>query len=332
MNKYISIFFICLSCLFKINICAQTPYTSQNISITNYLNPANVGFGTNSQLNSFFRNQFAGVGDAYKTIGIAADFKLFKKDDFEPNTFGMGIQAVSERVLNGALQTNYITLNFANRVFFNQLKTKSLSLGIGASYITRTLDRTQLSFGDQFNSGRLFFNTTADFIADFPSKYATNVGLMYNSSSPNTFVQYGASSYYIFRTAVNQSYSNVNQNFQMNYLFNLEQRIVENNTILFHADYQDRLEVTNYYVGMAMGFAIPEKNDNVNRLYVGCFYRSKDAIIPYVGLLLNKYKFGISYDIYQNNMTTSNLHPQTLEFNLTSFLGRNKTSNLVTIF
>mgnify|MGYP003843714833 CR=1 FL=1 len=78
--------------------------------------------------------------------------------------------------------------------------------------------------------------------------------------------------------------------FQLNYLFNWEQRIMEENTILFHADYQDRLEVTNYYVGMAMGFLIPEKNDNVNRLYLGCFYRSNDAIIPYVGLLLNKYK------------------------------------------
>jgi hypothetical protein len=107
---------------------------------------------------------------------------------------------------------------------------------------------------------------------------------------------------------------------------------MEENTILFHADYQDRLEVTNYYVGMAMGFLIPEKNDNVNRLYLGCFYRSNDAIIPYVGLLLNKYKFGISYDIYQNNMTSSNLHPQTLEFNLTGFLGRNKSNNLVSIF
>jgi type IX secretion system PorP/SprF family membrane protein len=332
MKKYISIFFICLSCLFKTNSCAQTPYTSQNIAITNYLNPAGVGFGVNHNLNSFFRNQFAGVGDAYKTIGIAADFKLFKKEYDEPNTFGMGIQAVSERVLNGALQTNYITLNFANRIFFNQLKTKSLSLGIGASYISRNIDRTQLSFGDQFNSGRLFFNSTADYISDFPSKYATNVGLMYISNSPNRFIQYGASSYYIFRTAVNQSYSNVNQNFQMNYLFNLEQRIMEDKTILFHADYQERLEVTNYYVGMAMGFPIPEKNDNINRLYLGCFYRSMDAIIPYVGILLNKYKFGISYDIYQNNMTASNLRPQTLEFNLTGFLGRNKSNNLVSIF
>jgi len=324
--------FIFLAFSLKANLYAQTPYSSQNFSIVNYLNPANVGFSVNSQFNSFFRNQFAGVGDSYKTIGIAADFKLFKKEYDEPNTFGMGIQAVSERVLNGALQTNYITLNFANRVFLNQLKTKSLSLGIGASYISRNLDRAQLSFGDQFNSGRLFFNSSADYIADFPSKYATNVGLMYNSSSPNRFIQYGASSYYIFRTAVNQSYSNVNQNFQMNYLFNLEQRIMEDKTILFHADYQERLEVTNYYVGMAMGFPIPEKNDNINRLYLGCFYRSNDAIIPYVGILLNKYKFGISYDIYQNNMTTSNLRPQTLEFNLTSFLGRNKTNNLVTIF
>jgi type IX secretion system PorP/SprF family membrane protein len=332
MKKYISIFIICFSFLIEIKVGAQTPYSSQNILMTNYLNPANMGFSSNSQLNSFFRNQFAGVGDAYRTIGVAADLKLFKPAYDEPNIFGMGVQAVSEKVLNGALQTNYITVNFANRVFFNKLKTNYLSLGIGASMITRTLDKTQLSFGDQFNSGRYFFNSSADYVASFPTKYAANVGIMYNSSNQNRFIQFGASSYYIFRTAVNQSYNSVNQNFQMNYIINIEHRIMEDNTFLVHADYQERLEAANYYFGMAMGFPIPNRDEITRRLYVGCFYRVKDAVIPYVGYLFKKYKFGISYDIYQNNMTTSNLHPQTLEFNLTSFLGKNKSNNLVTFF
>jgi len=324
--------FIFLAFSLKANLYAQTPYSSQNFSIVNYLNPANVGFSVNSQFNSFFRNQFAGVGDPFRTIGIAADFKLFKQADDEPNIFGMGIQAVSEKVLSGALQTNYITVNFANRVFFNKLKTNYLSLGIGGSMISRNLDKSQLSFGDQYNSGRYFFNSSADFVASFPTKYATNVGIMYNSNGQNMFLQLGASSYYIFRTAVNQSYNSVNQNFQMNYLLNFEHRIFEENSILFHADYQERLEVTNYYVGMALGFPIPDRNENTRRIYFGCFYRMNDATIPYIGYLFNKYKFGISYDIYQNNMTSANLHPQTIEFNLTRSLGKNKSNKFVTYF
>jgi type IX secretion system PorP/SprF family membrane protein len=311
---------------------AQTPYSSQNISIVNYLNPANVGFGVNSQFNSFFRNQFAGVGDAYRTIGVAADFKLFKKSYDDPNTFGLGIQAVSEKVLNGALQTNYFTINFANRIFFNYQKTNYLSLGIGGSLITRTLDKSQLSFSDQYNSGRYFYSASAEYLATFPTKYATNVGLIYSGNNHDMFIQLGASSYYIFRTAVNQSYNNVNQNFQMNYLINYEHRLLEESSILFHFDYQKRLELEYYYTGMAIGFQIPDRDEIANRFYVGCFYRMKDAVIPYIGLLFNKYKFGISYDIYQNNLTSANLQPQTLEFNLTKSLGKNKSHNFISLF
>ena len=326
------ILFICLSFIAEINLNAQTPYSSQNVSIVNYLNPANVGFGVNNQFNCFFRNQFAGVGDAYRTIGVSADFKLFKPSYYESNVFGVGVQAVSEKVLNGALQTNYITINLANRVFFNKFKTSYLALGLGGIMITRSLDKSQLSFADQFNSGRYFFNTSADYVASFPVKYATNVGLIFSSTNQNMSYQIGASSYYIFRTAVNQTYTTINQNFQMNYLLNFEHRILEENSLLIHADYQERLEVSNYYFGMAMGFPIPNRDEITRRFYVGCFYRMKDAVIPYVGLLFNKYKFGISYDIYQNNLTSANLHPQTLEFNLTTSLGKNKSYNFISLF
>lgn len=325
-------------CIGLLTICmvhrlhAQTPVSSQNMAISNYLNPANVGMGINGQLNSFYRNQFAGVGDAYNTIGVAADFKIFQYKKEEQNHFGMGIQAVSERVLNGALQSNYISVGFSDRVFFNKSQSSYLALGIGGTLISRNLDREQLTFGDQYNSGRLFNSTSLENIASFPIRYSTNVGVMYSYTNPNIALQIGGSSYLINRSSATQIYNNVNQNFQMLGVLNFEHLIWEDHTILFHADYQERLEATYYYTGMAMGFPIHDKHESLNRLYLGCFYRSKDAVIPYFGLMINKYKIGLSYDIYQNILTSTNLHPQTMEISLSTYLTNFKTENLKSFF
>ena len=315
-----------------LSLKAQTPLSSQNFAATNYFNPASVGFGVNNQFNSFYRTQFAGVGDAYKTIGVGADFKIFHYEKEAPNNFGMGINAVSEKVLNGVLQSNYITVSFANRIFLNKLQTSYLALGIGATLISRNIDREQLTFSDQFNSGRLFNSTSVENIAAYPVRFTTNVGLMYGFSSEDMYLQLGASSYYINRTATNQSYNYINQSFQMVGLINFEHRIWEDKSILVHADYQNRWEAEYYYTGLAMGFPIHDKNERKDRFYLGCFYRSKDAIIPYIGLMLQKYKIGISYDVYQNNMTTANLHPQTFEFSLSTYLSKWKSENLTSLF
>ena len=332
MQKKYPILFAFLLILLMQKAKGQTPFMSQNFAATTYFNPAAVGFGVNNQLHTFYKNQFSGVGDAYKTIGVGTDFRLFKQEDGELNNFGMGIQAVSEKVLNGVLQTNYISVQIANRIFLNKRQSSYLALGIGGTLISRNLNKELLSFGDQYNSGRLFNSSSAESIANIPVKFATSVGLMYGQQSETQFLQLGASGYYIGRNANNQSYINVNQNFQWIGLANFEHQIWYDKTILIHADYQNRLESEYYYAGLAMGFPIHDANETVKRLYIGCFYRTKDATIPYIGLLLGKYKLGLSYDIYQNDMTTANLHPQTIEFNLTTLLSRRKSDHLITLF
>ena len=62
---------------------------------TQYFNPAAVGFGINNRFQSFFRTQYAGVGDPFYTAGAAVDFGFFKIDESPNNSFGYGIQAVS---------------------------------------------------------------------------------------------------------------------------------------------------------------------------------------------------------------------------------------------
>jgi type IX secretion system PorP/SprF family membrane protein len=332
MQRIYTLLFVLLTSFLVRETKGQTPFMSQNFAATTYFNPAAVGFGVNNQLHTFYKNQFAGVGDAYKTIGVSADFKLFKQEEGESNNFGMGVQAVSEKVLNGVLQTNYISVQIANRIFLNNKQTSYLALGIGGTIISRNIDKELLTFGDQYNSGRLFNSSSAESIANIPVKFASSVGLLYGQSSPTQFLQLGASGYYIERNTNDPSYINVNQHFQFVGLANYEHQIWYDKTILFHADYQNRLESEYYYAGLAMGFPIHDATEIVKRLYVGCFYRTKDATIPYIGLLIGKYKLGVSYDIYQNDMTSANLHPQTIEFNLTTLLGKKKGENLVTLF
>lgn len=315
------------------NIYSQTPLMSQPFVATNFYNPASVGFGTNSQFQTFYRNQFSGVGDPFRTIGVGVDFPLFKNEENDwVNNFGMGIQGVSEQVLNGILKTNELTVSLANRVFLNTNKTSFVSIGISTTYISRNIDRNALTFGDQYNSGRLFNTTSLETIGDFPTKFSTNGGVMYSFVSPNTFMQAGSSIFYINRTANAPSYGNANQSLQLISTLNYEHTILEDHSFFIHADYQNRLEAEFFYIGGAIGLPIYARDDLQNKFYLGCFYRTKDAIVPYFGVLYNKYKIGITYDIYQNSMTMSNLHPQTIEFNLSTYLSRNISKNLKSIF
>lgn len=316
-----------------VQVFAQTPYSSQNFTATSFFNPASVGFGVNNKFQTFYRNQFSGVGNPYRTIGIGLDMGLFKNENNEGNNnFGMGIQAVSEQVMDGVLQTNVITLSLADRIFLNELKTSYLALGISATVITRSVDAERLSFGDQYNSGRLFNSTSLEVINSFPAKYSTNAGLMYTYLSEKLFLQIGGSIFFINRSSNAQIFEKLAQTYQSLGLINFEKQIGEDKTILFHADYQKRIESEYYYTGGALGLPLYNSKGKMNRLYVGCFYRSKDAVIPYVGLLYNKYKFGLSYDVYQSAMPMSSLHPQTFEFTLSTYLGRRTTENLISLF
>jgi type IX secretion system PorP/SprF family membrane protein len=324
-DKYILCFLF--SILSGYSLLAQTPYSSQNFTLTNFFNPATVGYSVNSQFKSFFRTQYANIAEPYNSFGMSMDFGLFKKSTEGNNYVGIGIEGLSERVLNGALQTNTISLSIADRLFLNLKKTNYISMGLGASMITRTLDIQQLSFGDQFYSGRLF-NGTLEAIANYPVKYASKVGVMYTSHGEKTYLQFGGSLFYINRTANELENSNGLRYYQLMGQLNMEHQFLEDKTFLVHADYQNRFESEFFYFGGAIGMPIYNKNAYENRFYLGCFYRTKDALIPYVGIMYDRYRMGLSYDIYNNNLTKSNLHPQTIELNFSMPLGK-RPSDLV---
>jgi type IX secretion system PorP/SprF family membrane protein len=324
--------------LFLIKVQAQTPFISQNFNNIQYFNPASVGFGSYNRFSTIYRSQFTNVGRPYKTIGLNLDFGFLKNDGADMNNIGFGIQGLSEQILDGILQTNSLTATIADRVFFDDLRTTYLALGIGATFVNRTVDYSALVFGDQFISGRLLNATSMEVLNNNFSKNTLNVGFLFSRNNYTSFFQLGASSYFINRS---NGYNTTNDSVRVSPLnefnqvlgqLNYEQIFSGNKTFLIHANYQNRYENEFVYAGAAIGIPFNETYESTNRMYVGCFYRTKDAVVPYFGLLLNKYKLGLTYDIYNNDMTAANLKPQTFEFTLSTYFGKRRNEGMRSLF
>jgi type IX secretion system PorP/SprF family membrane protein len=335
MHKIIrNIILIKFCALLIIKVQAQTPFISQNFNNTQFFNPASVGFGSYNRFSSIYRSQFSNVGRPYKTIGLNVDFGFLKNSGADMNNLGFGIQGVSEQVLDGILQTNSITATIADRIFFDDFGMNYLAIGVGTTYVNRTINYAYLNFGDQFIQGKLINTSSLDIINKDQSKNTLNVGFLFSHNTDNAFFQIGASAYLLNRAQNQQTYKDtVEVDFsQLLGQFNFEHIISGNKTLMVHANYQNRYEKQYYYAGAAIGVPFSETYESTNRMYVGCFYRSKDAIVPYIGLLFNKYKFGLTYDIYNNDMTEASLKPQTFEFTLSTYFGKRRNEGMRSLF
>lgn len=338
MRTLRNIFLLLFFALCFLIVKAQTPFISQNFNNTQFFNPASVGFGSYNRFSTIYRSQFTSVGRPYKTIGLNLDFGFLKNDGADMNNLGFGIQGLSEQILDGILQTNSLTATIADRVFFDDLRTTYLALGIGTTLVNRTVDYSALIFGDQFVSGRLLNASSLEVLNNNFSKNTLNVGFLFSHNNYTSFFQLGASSYFINRstgyntTSDSLRVSPLNEFNQVLGQLNFEHLFSGNKTIMIHANYQSRYENEFVYAGAAIGIPFNETYESTSRLYAGCFYRTKDAVVPYIGLLLNKYKFGLTYDIYNNDMTAANLKPQTFEFTLSTYFGKRRNEGMRSLF
>ncbi len=85
-------------------------------------------------------------------------------------------------------------------------------------------------------------------------------------------------------------------------------------------------------MGATFGASILNDEENFKRIYIGCFYRYKEAVVPTISFISNQYIFGMSYDIYNPKNNGANLRMSSLELTLSASFGRKKTNLVRTIF
>ena len=75
--------------------------------------------------------------------------------------------------------------------------------------------------------------------------------------------------------------------------------------------------------GGAYGFNLNGDDDNPTTFYLGSWYRLKDAINPYVGLEINGFQMGLSYDMNVSSLKPASNYRGGVELSLIYIRKRN---------
>ena len=85
------------------------------------MNPAIVGTGLyQHRIQSGLRSQFVGGDNLYSTLAVGWDTKINNKQSDIKNYMGIGFNILSDRLMAGVIQNNFISLNLAYHIYLDQ--------------------------------------------------------------------------------------------------------------------------------------------------------------------------------------------------------------------
>ena len=335
MNKKFLISLLLI--VFVVNTYAQQGIVlSQPYISAQFLSPATVGNGIYEQrIQTNLKSQFLDGNNLYRTLVSGWDSRFKNADPEQKNYFGVGAQVISDQAMAGLLNSNYITLDFAYHLFLDANFKNELSLGIGGTYGQTYLDKSKLRFGEGFNIDGSYTAGNYDYlnsIKSFPQDFYFNTGVLFTRHTENMFLQGGLAASFLSRPKVTILAVDTASGMKSSAFFNFEKELENGSTFMTHLSFSNKNGLNQAVVGGLYSFPFKDKTNKVNRIYVGCFDRLDDAIIPSVSLMMDKYTFGLSYDIYNNDLSGAKLKQNGFEIALSVSFGKKRNEWMRTIF
>lgn len=309
MMKYLKYNFLFICLIVQYVIQAQDLHFSQYFNAPLLINPANTGFAPESdyRIGGNYRNQWASLGNAYKTSSIWADAQLFNKR-FENGWVGIGGVLLSDVAGSGTLTSlkGYGSVAYHQVLGYDGL----LSIGFGLGFVNKRIDVNKLTFNSQWN-GKFFdanqnsnepFYYTSTYYADL------NAGINYAYfASDNVYINAGISIQHInqpketfYDPAKTNNQLNRRYNFFLNSHIKIENRWIVNPNIY----YSKMGNVSETVIGMNANRNL--SGDGVSQLILGLYYRVGDAAIPVIGYQINDLKITANYDATVSTLGTYN--------------------------
>lgn len=278
---------------------AQDLHFSQYFNNPLLINPANTGFNPDYdfRVGGNYRNQWANVGNPYKTMSLWGDTKLFT-NRFENGWVGIGAALFKDAAGSGNLST---TSGFASIAYHQMLGYNSLlSGGFSLGFTSKRIDVSKLTFDNQWNGK--FFDFTIPANEPFANSQASfldlQMGLNYAYfASENVYFNAGVSIMHINRPRESffdptVSDNRINRRFTIFMNSNIK---VQNLWIINPNIYVSKLgNAWETVVGFNANRDL--SGDGLQQLIVGLYYRSKDALIPMVGYQVDDLKITVNYD------------------------------------
>lgn len=313
---------ITLCCLFVLlgNASAQDPHFSQFFSSPLTLNPALTGkfYGT-YRITGNYRNQWPTISNAFTTATASADFHIMQNNIASNDTWGLGFFGYSDNSSNGAVKFNYAGVSTAYHKGLDEDGMHSIGGGIQVTYANMLINTSELKFADQLTSSGFTGVTSEVFSSStLKSNYVdVNAGLLYNgSTSDKNNFYFGVSMYHINRPE--QSFTGAQYVLSPRTTFHGGGYFPLGESTTLHLSALQMLQggASETMFGGAIQLTANPDMQKPASFYFGSWVRFNDAIIPYLGLEFDDFRFGMTYDYNTSSLKTASQNRGGIEISL----------------
>jgi type IX secretion system PorP/SprF family membrane protein len=310
----------CCLCLLLGTAMAQDPHFSQFFSSPLTLNPAFTGkFAGTYRVAGNYRNQWPSINNAFSTTTASADFHILQSRIANNDTWGVGVVGYNDNSSNGAVQFNYAAFSTAYHKGLDEDGYHQLGGGFQVTYANMLINTSDLKFEDQLTSNGFTGVTSEVFNSStLKSSYVdVNAGILYNgSTSERNNFYFGISMYHINRPQ--QQFTGAQ--------YILNPRTTVHGGGYFPIGYNSTLHISVLHMmqggasetmaGGAIQLTANPEASNPASFYFGSWVRFNDAIIPYLGLEFDDFRFGMTYDYNSSSLKTASQNRGGIEVSL----------------
>lgn len=300
---------------------AQDPHFTQYQAVPHLVNPAFTGvFSGKVRMSANTRQQWSGMSSLFRTTIASVDTKLFDEAGYYQNPFNVGVVFQSDRTLKGALTNNAITLNAAYHVPLDADGYKSIGIGLSGTYAKRNFNLSNLSAGSQFTSGGFDLSLPSGEIALEGMKpyFSVGAGILYCNTNreDGSYFEIGAAAHHVNNPVQTFLYQGADIVPMRISAHTHMQRYISDD-LIFDARllYQSQSGTDYLLSGIAFTKLLEEDAEGTS-VGFGCWYRTGDAVAPYVFGEYQSIRFGLTYDVHINNIRTAAAPATSIECSL----------------
>lgn len=279
---------------------AQDPQYSQFYSNLVMLNPAFTGSGIGPRVAMNYRAQWVKIPGYYKQFAFSYDQPVY----FLGSTQGLGVNFNSDVAGEGNLTKLNVTLNYAYMLEIND--DHALRFGLSGGFQQASIDFFKLRFPDQIDPRNGFTGITNEPIGTYNANSLrpdVNAGIAYF----NEYAWIGASVHHI--TEPLETFSGVFQGEEAK----LPRKYSVTGGVRIpiggmRSRNSREISITPTFLYKMQGEFFQIDGGlyvNVEPMVFGVWYRHQDAMIGLIGISIDRFNFGYSFDYTISDLTQS---------------------------
>ncbi len=286
--------------LFTNNLKAQDIHFSQFNTTPLLQNPANAGFfNCDYRLVANYKNQWRSVTVPYTTFHASGDIRKLPKGK-NKNLVGLGLDASVDKAGDSKFTTTQFGIAGSVHKALDRFSHHYLGGGVMLGITSANIDYTNLVFSDQYFAFHSLLQTAENTSFRTLNYFDLSAGAAYNFIPPsfqNSFSM-GLAVYHINKPRKTFTGDDSSRVFRK-LIFNVGANLHASSRFEFYPKFQYVLQGPNHELLMG-GFIrvdLDKMQNSKYGVYLGSWYRLKDALIIVTRFDVDKMSFAFNYDL-----------------------------------